>query len=86
MKRRFQEPEFAAWQKRRAQTESRIAIFKREFLGQPLRSKGFATANSWSPGPSSSTICGCWHAAPAPVTLGPKPKRPEVRFTSNPFQ
>jgi IS5 family transposase len=42
MKRRFQEPEFAAWQKRRAQTESRIAIFKREFLGQPLRSKGFA--------------------------------------------
>ena len=42
MKRRFQEPEFAAWQKRRAQTEARIAIFKREFLGQPLRSKGFA--------------------------------------------
>jgi hypothetical protein len=42
MKRRFNDPEFAAWQKRRAQTESRIAIFKREFLGQPLRSKGFA--------------------------------------------
>jgi hypothetical protein len=42
MKRRFEDPEFAAWQKRRAQTESRIAIFKREFLGQPLRSKGFA--------------------------------------------
>jgi hypothetical protein len=42
MKRRFADPEFAAWQKRRAQTESRIAIFKREFLGQPLRSKGFA--------------------------------------------
>jgi hypothetical protein len=42
MKLRFQEPEFAAWQKRRAQTESRIAIFKREFLGVPLRSKGFA--------------------------------------------
>jgi hypothetical protein len=42
MKRRFQDPEFARWQKRRAQTEARIAIFKREFLGQPLRSKGFA--------------------------------------------
>jgi hypothetical protein len=42
MKRRFADHEFAAWQKRRAQTESRIAIFKREFLGQPLRSKGFA--------------------------------------------
>jgi hypothetical protein len=42
MNRRFQEPEFAAWQKRRAQTEARIAIFKREFLGRPLRSKGFA--------------------------------------------
>ena len=42
MKRRFADPEFAAWQKRRAQTEARIAIFKREFLGQPLRSKGFA--------------------------------------------
>jgi hypothetical protein len=42
MKRRFEEPEFARWQKRRAQTESRIAIFKREFLGSPLRSKGFA--------------------------------------------
>jgi hypothetical protein len=42
MKRRFHDPEFARWQKRRAQTESRIAIFKREFLGSPLRSKGFA--------------------------------------------
>jgi hypothetical protein len=42
MKRRFQEPEFARWQKRRAQTEARIAILKREFLGQPLRSRGFA--------------------------------------------
>ena len=42
MKRRFADPEFAGWQKRRAQTESRIAIFKREFLGQPLRSRGFA--------------------------------------------
>jgi hypothetical protein len=42
MKRRFEDPEFVRWQKRRAQTESRIAIFKREFLGQPMRSKGFA--------------------------------------------
>jgi hypothetical protein len=42
MKRRYAEqPEFAQWQKRRGQTEARIAIFKREFLGKPLRSKGF---------------------------------------------
>ena len=41
MKRLFAAPEFAAWQKRRAQTESHIANFKRKFLGQPLRNKGF---------------------------------------------
>jgi hypothetical protein len=41
LKARLSDPEFAAWQKRRAQTEARIAIFKREFLGRPMRSKGF---------------------------------------------
>jgi hypothetical protein len=33
---------FRGWQKRRGQTEGRISIFKREFLGRPMRSKGFA--------------------------------------------
>lgn len=42
LKIKMSDPVFAAWQKRRAQTEARIAIFKREFLGTPLRSKGFA--------------------------------------------
>lgn len=42
LKARMEDPVFAAWQRRRAQTEARIAIFKREFLGKPLRSKGFA--------------------------------------------
>ena len=37
--RRFQKPEFAAWQKRRAQTESRIAIFKREFRPAPAQQR-----------------------------------------------
>lgn len=39
---RMQEPRFAATQKRRAQTEGRIGIFKHNFLGRPLRVKGFA--------------------------------------------
>jgi hypothetical protein len=47
MKRRFADPEFAAWQKRRAQTEARIAIFKREFLGPRYAAKASPTANSW---------------------------------------
>jgi IS5 family transposase len=33
---------FKKLQRRRAQTEGRIAIFKNNFLGRPLRSKGFA--------------------------------------------
>jgi len=41
LKAKMSDPLFAGWQKRRAQTESRIAIFKREFLGRPLRSRGF---------------------------------------------
>lgn len=42
LKAKLSDPVFAGWQKRRAQTEARIAIFKREFLGKPMRSKGFA--------------------------------------------
>ena len=33
--------QFAEIQKRRAQTEARIGIFKNVFLGRPLRVKGF---------------------------------------------
>ena len=33
---------FCLLQKRRAQTEGRIGIFKNAYLGVPLRSKGFA--------------------------------------------
>ena len=33
---------FRGLQRRRSQTEGRIGIFKHEFLGQPLRAKGFA--------------------------------------------
>jgi hypothetical protein len=35
------EPRFIELQKRRAQTEGRISIFKNVYLGRPLRSKGF---------------------------------------------
>jgi len=47
---RMTEPRFAATQKRRSQTEGRISIFKNNFLGRPLRAKGFAhraLAVSW---------------------------------------
>jgi len=47
---RMSEPDFAAAQKRRSQTEGRIGIFKNNFLGRPLRAKGFAhraLAVSW---------------------------------------
>ena len=37
----MKEDQFAQLQTRRAQTESRIAIFKNGFLGRPMRSKGF---------------------------------------------
>lgn len=36
-----EEEEFVGLQRRRAQTEPRIAIFKNGFLGRPMRSKGF---------------------------------------------
>jgi hypothetical protein len=42
LKARMQEPRFAALQRRRSQTEARISILKRGFLGQPLRARGFA--------------------------------------------
>src|SRR5215472_15331346 len=32
---------FAQAQRRRAQTEARVAIFKNEFLGRPMRAEGF---------------------------------------------
>ena len=38
---RRHEERFQQMQKRRAQTEGRIAIVKRKFLGQPLRAKGY---------------------------------------------
>ena len=41
LRERMKEEEFALLQTRRAQTESRIAIFKNGFLGRPMRSKGF---------------------------------------------
>ena len=45
LKERYQSWKFRAAQHRRAQTEGRIGIFKANFLGSPLRSKGFAHRN-----------------------------------------
>ena len=42
LKERMKEPRFARLQKRRSQTEARISILKRGFLGSPMRAKGFA--------------------------------------------
>jgi len=42
LKDRMRGTAFRRIQKRRAQTEGRIAILKNDFLGRPLRSKGFA--------------------------------------------
>ena len=47
---RMAEARFVQLQRRRSQTEGRIAIFKNGFLGRPLRAKGFAhreLAVSW---------------------------------------
>lgn len=41
LKQRMGEAKFAMIQKRRSQTEARIAIFKNTFLGRPLRVRGF---------------------------------------------
>ena len=38
----LQDPEFRADQQRRGATEARVAIFKNDYLGRPMRSKGFA--------------------------------------------
>lgn len=42
LRERMKEVRFARLQRRRAQTEARIAILKRQFLGTPPRAKGFA--------------------------------------------
>jgi hypothetical protein len=50
LKERMGEEQFVTMQRRRSQTEGRIAIFKNGFLGRPLRAKGFAhreMAVSW---------------------------------------
>ena len=50
MKERMGEEQFVEMQRRRSQTEGRVAIFKNGFLGRPMRAKGFAhreLAVSW---------------------------------------
>ena len=50
LKERMSEEPFVELQRRRSQTEGRVAIFKNGFLGRPLRAKGFAhreMAVSW---------------------------------------
>ncbi len=42
LKERMKEPRFVRMQKRRSQTEGRISILQRGFLGRPMRAKGFA--------------------------------------------
>jgi hypothetical protein len=41
LRQRMKEEKFARLQRRRAQTEGRIGILKRNFLGRPMRAKGF---------------------------------------------
>jgi hypothetical protein len=41
----MQDDRFAQAQRRRAQTEARVAIFKNEFLGRPMRAEGFENRN-----------------------------------------
>src|ERR1017187_9029927 len=51
LKKRMQESEFVELQQRRSQTEARISIFKNNFLGAPLKSKGYTNQNlevAWS--------------------------------------
>jgi hypothetical protein len=45
LKRRSKSWKFKGLQRRRMQTEGRVAIFKNQFLGKPLRSKGFENRN-----------------------------------------
>jgi hypothetical protein len=42
LKERMKEPRFVRLQQRRSQTEGRISILQRGFLGRPMRAKGFA--------------------------------------------
>ncbi len=42
LKERMKEPRFVRMQRRRSQTEARISILQRGFLGRPMRAKGFA--------------------------------------------
>jgi hypothetical protein len=37
----MKEPRFVRMQQRRSQTEGRISILQRNFLGRPMRAKGF---------------------------------------------
>ena len=41
LRERMKESKFARLQRRQAQTEARIGILKRGFLGRPMRAKGF---------------------------------------------
>jgi hypothetical protein len=41
LKKRMKEPRFVRMQQRRSQTEGRISILQRGFLGRPMRAKGF---------------------------------------------
>ena len=41
LRERMRDEKFARLQRRRAQTEARIGILKRNFLGRPMRAKGF---------------------------------------------
>ena len=43
LKDRLQDEQFCSHQRRRAQTEARIGILKNDFLGKPLRSKGYVS-------------------------------------------
>ena len=45
LKKRYNSWKFRGAQRRRSQTEGRIGIFKANFLGSPVRSKGFAHRN-----------------------------------------
>ena len=42
LKKKLEDEDFCLLQKRRAQTEARVGIFKNAYLGKPLRSKGFS--------------------------------------------
>ena len=47
LRERMKEDRFVELQRRRAQTEPRVAIFKNGFLGRPMRSKGFLNRENY---------------------------------------